>query len=85
VLLFDLAEDGCLGKAKFVAPNYAAKVSIAAADHQSAKVYFKVDHPSPDGWAYHCSFQISPDLLGIVHYYKLSGFYTLSSSGGLPL
>jgi hypothetical protein len=85
VLLFDLAEDGCLGKVKFVAPHHLAKASLAATTQQSAKVYFKVDRPPPDELKYSFFFQTPPPSSGIFQYHNLSGFYCLGSSGGLPL
>jgi hypothetical protein len=80
-----LADDGCLGKAKFVGPNHAAKYSVASSSHHAAKTDSQVGLP-PE------KLQDNPDLFPsqsasfeVDHCNKISSFPFHGSSGGIPL
>jgi hypothetical protein len=85
LLLLDLAEDGCLGKAHFVAPQSSAQTSLLAPLHHcSGKIEFPSTLP-PDGRAiFHLRrvqtlrFLVHPALKIIICIH-------IGSSGGIPL
>jgi hypothetical protein len=86
LLMFDLAEDGCLGKATFDLPHHSAKTSVTSFHHfDSGQVDFRHEPASADlpGIPRHADTQpvnlrVQPSLQIIYCCY-------LSSSGGIPL
>ncbi len=85
VLLFDLAEDGCLGRVKCVASHHPAKCSVASSHQASGQVDSQVVLPSVDLGEFGHQFTAQPVSGGIVHVLNLDDFCYLGSSGGLPL
>jgi hypothetical protein len=85
LLLSDLAEDGSLGKATFVAPQSSAKTSLTSPLHEcSGKVDSHCTLPSDGGeisrlvLCHPVTFLVQPALKIII--YNHTG-----SSGGIPL
>ncbi len=86
LLMFDLAEDGCLGKAKFNLPDPPAKIGDTSTDlSDSGQTDFRHGLASADlpGSPRHGDIQpvtlCVPPTLQIIHCRHLS------SSGGIPL
>jgi hypothetical protein len=85
LLIFDLADDGCLGKAKFVAPQHAAQYSVASSSHNSGKADSQIALPPEhlrDNPEQFLSYAASVE---VDHYHKISFFPFHGSSGGIPL
>ena len=86
LLMFDLAEDGCLGKAKFDLPYPSAKTSVTSPHHfDSGQVDFLHELASADlgGSPRHADTQaVTPCVQPT---FKIIQCYYLSSSGGIPL
>ena len=86
LLMFDLAEDGCLGKAKFDLPHPSAKTSVTSSHHfDSGQVDFRHELASADlpGIPRHADTQ--PVTLGVQPTLQIIYSCHLSSSGGIPL
>ena len=85
LLISDLAEDGCLGKAKFVAPSSSAKTSITSHPHNcSGKVDNHYKLPSAGGKI--CRLmKFQPVTLVVQPALKLINSNHNGSSGGIPL
>jgi hypothetical protein len=85
LLLLDLAEGGCFGKATFVAPQSSAKTSLLALLHHCSG---KIESPStlpPDGGAiFHLRRVQTPRFL-VNPALKIIICIHISSSGGIPL
>jgi hypothetical protein len=85
LLLIDLAEDGCFGKATFVVPQSSAKTSLLAPLHDcSGKIESPSTLPSEGGALCHLrrvqrlTFLVQPAL-------KIITCMHTGSSGGIPL
>jgi hypothetical protein len=86
LLLMDLAEDGCLGKAKVYLPHPSAKTTVTSSHHPgSVKTYFRHELASTDlpgsprhGYARSVNLHFPPTL-------QIMHCCHLSSSGGNPL
>ncbi len=85
VLLLDLADDGCLGKVKFVAPQHAAQYSVASSNHNSGKVECRVVLTSENLRDLPRQFSDQPVGLGMVLCHPLNDFCFPGGSGGIPL
>jgi len=86
LLTFDLAEDGCLGKAKFVLPHPSIQTSFASFHHSdSGQVDFRHELASADllGSPRHADPQ--PVTPGVQPTLRIIHCCYLSSSGGIPL
>jgi hypothetical protein len=85
LLVIDLGEDGCLGKATFVSPDSAAKTSLTSAlDDCSGKVDSPYTLPSPGGEISHL-LQCQPVTLRVQPALKIIIYNHSGSSGGMPL
>jgi hypothetical protein len=85
LLLSDLAEDGCLGKATFVAPQSDAETSFTSSLHNcSGKVDSRCTLPS-DGGEMSRVTQCQPVTLLVQPALKIVIYNNTGSSGGIPL
>jgi hypothetical protein len=85
LLVVDLAEDGRLGKARFVAPHSSVKVSVAS-PHGGTVTLDSLDKPPPGtalGIPRHPLSQIGIPV--VHHYLKHLDSCNTGSSGGIPL
>lgn len=85
VLLCDLADDGCLGKVKFVAPSHAAQYSAASSHTASGQVDSQLGLPPASLLVSPPTFTSQSVSFGAVHSFQINHFYFFGSSGGLPL
>jgi hypothetical protein len=85
VMLFDLADDGGLGKVKFVAPQPSANSAVSSASLKSTQVHLKVSAPPPNLWDIRIPCRGQTICLAALHCLNLIGCHFLGSSGGLPL
>jgi hypothetical protein len=85
VLMLDLADDGCLGKVKLVAPTHAAGYSVASTAHGSGKVDSQVDLPPLNWQVLTSQFPDQPVLIRGIHCHRKCNFSLFGSSGGIPL
>jgi hypothetical protein len=86
LLMFDLAEDGCLGKATFNLPHPSAKTSVTSSHHSdSGQVDFRHELATADvpGSPRHADTQ--PLTLRVQPTLQIIHCCYLSSSGGIPL
>ena len=83
-LIFDLADDGRLGKFRLVVPS-AKKNSVCFSSHKSGKVESRVDLPSLNLQEFHTEIPEHPASFGAVHCFDKSNFYSPTSAGGIPL
>ncbi len=85
LLLINLAEDGCFGKATFVAPQSSAKTSLTSPLlHCSGKVDSRYTLPS-DGGEISRLMQFQPVTLLTHPALKIIICINTGSSGGIPL
>jgi hypothetical protein len=84
VLIFDLSDDGFLGKVKFVAPSHTAQYSVASPQQNSAPDDSQVSLPPENLPNIFDLFPGEPASAGMVHGFKISDFFLVNSSGGLP-
>jgi hypothetical protein len=84
VLMCDLADDGYLGKVKLVAPTHTAKYSVASLHSSSGKADSQAGLPPENLPDFFGPFPSPSASLEIVPFFKISEFFLLSSSGGLP-
>jgi len=85
VLLLDLADDGCLGKVKFVAPQHAAKCSVDSSGHNSGKVHSPGALSPEHLQEFRYDFDGQMASVRVVPSFKINDFYLFGSSGGIPL
>jgi hypothetical protein len=85
VLLFDLADDGCLGKIKFVASHNTAKCSVASPNPTSGNSHFQVALAPENGRDLRQEFSAQPAAVAVTPSCKINHPYHFGSSGGLPL
>jgi hypothetical protein len=85
VLICDLADDGCLGRAKFVAPQHATTYSVASSSHAASRADFQLGVPPANLRDDPGPFPSQPATGEVPHNPNLSSFPFQSSSGGLPL
>jgi hypothetical protein len=85
VLIFDLADDGRLGKVKFVASHHAAKYSVSSPDHNSGQAGSQVGLPPASVREIQPQFKGQPASFGVVQCYKINDFCFIGGSGGIPL
>jgi hypothetical protein len=85
VLLLDLADDGCLGKVKLVAPTHTASYFVASSAHGSGKVDSQVDLPPLNRQELESQFPDQPLLIRGIHCHRKCNFSLFGSSGGIPL
>lgn len=86
LLMLDLADDGCLGKAKFVCPTAPIRSSVNS--HQSddlCKVDSSYELLPAVSWGIPRQCESRPVTPRFHHTYKLIDYYHSGSSGGLPL
>jgi hypothetical protein len=84
LLVIDLGEDGCLGKATFTAPASAAKTSlISPLLNCSGKVDSPYPLPSPGGEILRL-MPLQPVTLLVQPAFKIIIYNHIGSSGGLP-
>jgi hypothetical protein len=85
LLMIDLGEDGCLGKATFVAPQSTAKTSFTSPLHDSSG---KVDSPytlPSQGGEISLLMPLQPLTLLVQPALKIIIYNHTGSSGGMPL
>ena len=86
LLLLDLAEDGCLGKASFVPSHSSAETSVTSPHcYDSGKVDSRSALPSPDYGEMSGLRQLQPVTLRIHPALKIIDYCNTGSSGGIPL
>jgi hypothetical protein len=85
VLLFDLADDGRLGKVKFVAPNHAAQFSASSAHSTSGQVDSQAGLPPAGLLGSPPPFTSQSASFGFVRCLTTNNFHFFGSAGGLPL
>jgi hypothetical protein len=83
-LMFDLADDGYLGKVKFVEPTHTAKYSVASPHQNSGPDNSQAGLPPENSPDFLDRLSTQSVSLAIAHGFKISDCYLLSSSGGLP-
>jgi hypothetical protein len=83
-LMFDLVDDGFLGKVKLVAPTHTAKYSVASPQQNSGPDNSPAVLPPENPPNIFDLFPGEPASGGMVHGFKISDFYLVNSSGGLP-
>ena len=85
LLVFNLAEDGCLSKATFVAPHSSAKTSLISPLFEcSGKVNSRYTQPS-DGGEISRLLQFQPVTFMVQPTFKIIVCCNTGSSGGIPL
>lgn len=84
-LLFDLADDGCLGKVKCVGPHNTAKASVASPNPASGTSYAQAALPPENGRDVPREFNGQPAAVAVVPSVIINDPYRFGSSGGLPL
>jgi hypothetical protein len=84
-LLLDLADDGHIGKAQFVAPTSADSYSLTSSLDSSTSIDTQVGVPIANLLQIPHRFPSRPALSEADCAFTLIDFYFLSSSGGLPL
>jgi hypothetical protein len=85
VLMFDLADDGFLGKVKLVAPSHTANYSVASPQQNSGPDDSPAVLPPENPPNIFDLFPGEPVSIGMVHGFKISDFFLVNSSGGIPL
>jgi hypothetical protein len=85
VLLFGLADDGCLGKVKCVGPHNTAKTSVASSNPASGKIHSPVALLPENGPDVHREFTGQPVAVADVPFFRNKDSHLFSSSGGIPL
>jgi hypothetical protein len=86
LLLIDLGQDGCLGKADAVPPDFSAQSSLASpAQGDFGKIDPHFTLASPDCWEIFGQWQFQPIALRVQPTLKIITCNHTSSSGGLPL
>jgi hypothetical protein len=85
VLIFDLADDGYLGKVKFVASHHAAKFSVASPDHNSGRSDSQACLTPENPREFQPRFKGQLLSLRVVQCLKITDFCFFGSSGGIPL
>jgi hypothetical protein len=86
MLLIDLAEDGCLGKANFYLPSSSAKSSITSfyhSDHQNFPSSSGL--PSADWWEANVQWPVRSVTPGLQLALKIIACCNMGSAGGIPL
>ena len=86
LLLIDLADDGCLGKAKFLPPHSSTKISLTfPLDCDSESVDTTYAPPASNRWEICGRKQFQAVLIGVQTTLKIITFCNNGSSGGIPL
>jgi hypothetical protein len=86
VLLIDLGQDGCLGKAVLVPPDFSANTSLASpAPGDAGKIDSHSTLPSPDAREMPSQWQSQPVALRVQPGLKIIACNHTGSSGGIPL
>jgi hypothetical protein len=86
LLLMDLADDGCFGKAQFVPPQSTAKASFSSFQNfNTGQINFSGKLPSLDLLAIFSLRQFQPQKPDNQLAFKLISICNNGSSGGIPL
>jgi hypothetical protein len=86
LLVADLAEDGCIAKARLVSPHSAVKVSVTSSNHGGTGNLDSLDKPPPATELEIPRHLLSQIAIPLVHHYlKHLDFCNTGSSGGIPL
>ncbi len=85
LLVLDLAEDGYLGRAKFVPPHSSAKTSLTSSPQFDSAKIDSSDLPPSQNWAkIPCPRQVQPVMQPAQQSLKITTYCNNGSSGGMP-